>query len=64
MADLRLCRALRVPTKCRDRDLCACHTGEFEHKNYFDLDFESSTEFVGDFWVDRFSQEEGRAKYS
>jgi len=37
---------------CRNRDLCACHTGEFEHKNYFDLDFESSTEFVDDFgWI-------------
>ncbi len=37
---------------CRSRDLCACHTREFERKNYFDLDFESSTEFLDDFgWI-------------
>lgn len=37
---------------CRDRDLCACHTRQIEHKNYFDLDIESSTEFVEKFgWI-------------
>lgn len=37
---------------CRNRDLCAFHTREFEGKNYFDLDCKSSTEFVGDFaWI-------------
>ncbi|MGJ3443081.1 hypothetical protein AAZU54_24175 [Pseudomonas sp. Je.1.5.c] len=37
---------------CRERDLCICATNEFEYKNYFDLDHESTTEFVDDFgWI-------------
>lgn len=37
---------------CRERDLCACHTQQIEHKNYFDLNFVSTTEFVENFgWI-------------
>lgn len=37
---------------CRDRDLCSCHTREVAHKNYFDLDTKSSTEFGENFgWI-------------